>query len=239
MGTHYGPLAVLRRLSLVLGVVLSLAVVQATARAQDDEVAGDARGGYAWGDGGSGSAASTGEDPLRIQAFAGAGIGFRPLRNLDPPFLQDFIAPAYLDVGGAVFFPGTDLRHGAGLTFSTPLMDDPSGGQSTQAFTQWALTPSYHLLLPLRRWLSDIDEDILQIQGRVGVPIVLGPKLGDTSGVDVSVGVELGVALNVKILAGLGLYAEVQAGLYGGSSDTVHPVISVDGGFLFDYEVLP
>ena len=237
MGTHYGPLAVLRRLSLLVVVVSSLAVGSATARAQSDEVAGDARGGYAWGSGG-GSAAPAGEDPLRIQAFAGVGIGFRPLRNLDQPFDQEFLAPAYLDVGGAVFLPGGDLRHGAGLTLSAPIIDDPSGGVSTQAFTQWAFTPSYHLLLPLNRYLEDMQHDIIQLQGRVGVPLDVTSKLGD-SGVDFSVGLELGVAVHIKIFAGLGLYAEVQAGLYGGTNDTVHPLISVDGGLFMDYEVLP
>ena len=169
---------------------------------------------------------------------AGVGIGFRPLRNLDQPFDQEFLAPAYLDVGGAVFLPGGDLRHGAGLTLSAPIIDDPSGGVSTQAFTQWAFTPSYHLLLPLNRYLEDMQHDIIQLQGRVGVPLVVTSKLGD-SGVDFSVGLELGVAVHIKIFAGLGLYAEVQAGLYGGTNDTVHPLISVDGGLFMDYEVLP
>lgn len=243
MGTHYGPLAVLRRLSLLVVVVSSLAVGSATARAQSDEVAGDARGGYAWGSGG-GSAAPAGEDPLRIQAFAGFGAGVRPLRNLDQPFQQQFATPLYIDVGGAVFLPGGDLRHGAGLTVSTNVSDDPSSSDpmdavSTRALTQWSLTPSYHLLLPLWRWLPDMEHDILQIQGRLGVPLVVGSSLSGDGSVDFALGVEVGAAINWKLLAGLGVYAEIQATIYGGQSDTLHPVISMDIGLLFDYEVLP
>lgn len=231
-GCYYRPRAVLQR-CLIGCVALALASASASiVRAQDEEErAGDARGEYAWG------GPAEPEDPLRIMAYAGAGVGVRLLANLDPPFSQDFLAPAYVELGGAVFFPGAELRHGAGLNLATNVTSDGAGVGPAE---QWALTPSYHLLIPLRRLMPDLTHDWLQIQARVGIPIVLtSPALGERDGVNVSVGGELAAAVHFKFLAGLGLYVEVQAGIYGGSTNTVHPMLAFDGGLLFDYEVLP
>jgi hypothetical protein len=220
---------------LALVVLLASAGV---AHAQDDERPGQARSDYAWGGAGGADRAAEPDDPLRIQAWLGVGVGFRLLRNLDPPFIQDFIAPAFLDFGAAVFLPGGDLRHGVGLGVSTGLTRDQNHGVGPGE--QWAFTPSYHLLIPLRRLLDDRDHDLLQLQGRVGVPLVFSSPLADqNASVDFTLGLEVAAGLQVKFLAGLGLYFEVQAGFYGGSQATVHPIISVDGGLFFDYEVLP
>jgi hypothetical protein len=215
---------------------VALAVAVSTpASAQDDEAPGGSRGGYAWGEG---ARAAEPEDPLRIQAFMGVGLGFRLLRNIDSPFNQDFLAPPYLDLGGAVFFPGGDVRHGAGLTVTTNLTSDGTQAGGTQGFAQWSFTPSYHLLIPLRRLVPDLQHDWLQIQGHVGIPLVFGSALsGD--GIDFSIGAEVAAGVNFKFLAGLGVYLELGAAVYGGTGDTVHPVLSADAGFLFDYEVLP
>lgn len=214
-------------------MVLGFASGSAVSHAQDDEIAGDARSDYAWGDGGGGGA-SLPEDPLRIIAFAGVGGGFRLIQNLD--FKQDFSVPVYLDVGGAVFFPGGDIRHGVGLTLSTNLTSDASsavsGGQ------QWAIAPAYHIDLPLRRLLG-MEQDWLHLMGRFGLPIIVGAAYDGGGGTDVSLGVEVGASLIFKFLAGLGVYLEAQLGVYGGSEDTLHPIVTVDGGFVFDYEVLP
>lgn len=219
-----------------LSIFVSAASVSATARAQDGEEGGGE--GYAWGEGGGESSVrpTLSEDPLRIQAWAGAGVGFRPLRNIDPAFLQDFLAPPYVDFGAAVYFPGMEYHHGVGLNVSTGLMVDTAELAEVNAGAQWAFTPAYQILLPFQRLLG-MDSDMLQLQGHVGIPIVITAT--NHSGTAVSVGLELGVGFQFKFLAGIGLYAEVQADIYGGSNDTVHPIIAVDGGLLFDYEVLP
>jgi hypothetical protein len=224
--------------AIVICALICLVGAPALAQVEEDVGVEEPGGGegYAWGEGGA--RASDGEDPVRIQAWLGVGAGLRLLRNLDPPFQQDFLVPPYLDLGAAVFAPGTDIRHGGGLTLSMNLMQDVSNG--VLPGEQWAITPSYHLMIPLRRVLSDMQHDLVQLQGRVGVPIVLGTALGSASGgVDVSVGLELGVSAIVKFLAGLGVYLEVQFAIYGGTNNTVHPILTFDGGLVFDYEVLP
>lgn len=211
--------------------MLGLVVAPVASAQLDDERPGVSRG--------SSSEARPAEpdDPLRVIAFLGAGVGFRPVRNLD--FNQDFMAPPFLDLGAAVFLPGGDLRHGFGLGITTSLANDSQVFGSVAAFGQWGFTPSYHLVVPLRRLMPDLEHDWLHIQGRVGLPLVFSGEYGGGSGVDVSLGAEVAAALHFKFLAGLGLYAELTGAIYGGSNATVHPVLAADFGFLFDYEVLP
>lgn len=200
----------------------------------DDELAGESRVGRSWGEE---ARPTEPDDPLRIMAFLGAGVGFRPLRNLDPPFYQDFLAPAYVDLGAAVYLPGAEVRHGIGLTVTTAVSDDQRAG--VELLTQWVLTPSYNLLIPLRRIIPDMQHDLVHIQAHIGVPVVLGSPIGTTDGVEWTIGGELGIAGHFKFLAGLGAYVELNAAVYGGVRDTIHPVLGAEAGFLFDYEVLP
>jgi len=220
------------RLAWATALALSLAMTPALASAQDDQ--------YAWGgeEGGStGETAST-DDPIRIMGFLGGGIGFRLLRNLDSPFLQDFVAPAYLDVGGALYLPGRELRFGPGLTVSTNLSEG-AGNQGLAVASQWVITPSFNILLPLWRLMDGTDYDEVQIQIRAGIPLVIGQGLGDPNRVDFTFGGELGLAVHYKFLAGFGIYAEAQLVVVGGLRDTVHPLVTLDAGFMIDYEVLP
>ena len=218
-------------LACVAVLALGLATAPSPAAAQDE--------GYAWGEGGgsTGRAASS-DDPLRIMAYLGGGLGFRLLANLDPLFDHTFLAPAYLDLGAAVYLPGRELRHGVGLYLSTNLSAD-NGSNGQAPLTQWAITPSYQLLLPLWRLLEGMDRDELQVQLRFGIPLVFGQGLRDRSRVVFTLGGELAAAIHYKFLAGFGIYAEAQLDVYGGIADTVHPVIAIDAGFLIDYEVLP
>lgn len=220
-------------------VVAAVALTAApSARAQVDEESASGAGdeGYAWGSPGGNSVADSGEDPLRIQGYLGAGLGFRPLRNLD--FDQAFMSPAYLNLAGVVYLPGRELRHGVGLGISTTLSNDHGTG-GVRALQQWAFTPAYYLMVPLRRILPDMEQDLVQIYGHVGIPLVLSSAFGSNGGVNFSVGGELGAGANFKFLAGLGVYFGVQASVYAGSKNTFHPVISADAGLVIDYEVLP
>ena len=215
-----------------LWAVLSVIVLATTAaHAQDDEVAGNARGDYAWGaEGGAG--APLAEDPMRIMGYLGAGGGFRFVQNLD--FNQSFATPPYLDVGAALYFPGGDIRHGPAFFVSANLTGEFNAPGEPGAFQQWVLTPGYQILLTLQR-LLDMDHDWLQVQGRLGIPIALS---GQDDTVYVSPGVQLAAALQFKFLAGIGVYLEVEAAMFGGSSNTVHPILAADFGFMIDYEVL-
>lgn len=230
-GRRSVSLAVLRRTFTVWTVVVLCAAAPSAALAQDDELAGESRGDHAWGSGGT--AGALGDDPMRIMAYAGAGIGARLVRNIDPEFDHDFATPPYLDVGAALFFEGGDIRHGPAFFLSTNLIGEYNSG--VRGFRQWALTPGYQILVPFQRALG-MDHDWLHFQGRVGIPVTLS-GLGNS--VFVSPGVELAAALHFKFLAGLGLYLEVQGAMYGGFRNTVHPTVSADMGLLFDYEVLP
>ncbi|MBZ0115411.1 MAG: hypothetical protein K8H88_00345 [Sandaracinaceae bacterium] len=224
----------LRTTHFLIGFALILAFSGARASAQDDpEEAGRARGGYAWGEGPSGpSAVALGpEDPLRILAWAGAGLSVRLIKNLD--FGQDSqLAPGYLQLGGAVFFPGRDFRHGVGLGIAANLTADAS----VQPMTQWVLAPTYHVLVPLRYMLGDTTHDWLTLHGQLGVALGVSPAF--------AIGLTAGFGVIFKFLAGLGLYADLHFELYGGGADAlgnpaVHPIVSLDGGLVFDYEVLP
>lgn len=219
-------------ISLVLALAL-LGVSRADAQL-DPELASS--GGYAWGED---RASEEADDPLRIMAFAGAGFGLRLIRNIDPEFSQEFIAPFYLDLGAAVFLPGAEIRHGFGLALSTNLTaDTPSTPYASPALGQWLITPSYHFLIPLRRVIPELSHDWLHIQGRVGIPLVFSTNLqGDVA--TVTAGGELAAAFHFKFLAGLGLYVEANVSVFGGVNDTIHPLLGLDAGLLFDYEVLP
>lgn len=228
------------RQTFVISIVLAFAFVS-TARVHaqvDPELVGESPSdsGYAWGEG---ARPAEPEDPLRIMAFLGAGFGFRFIRNIDPEFQQEFLAPGYLDLGAAVFLPGAEIRHGFGLALSTNISPDVANATyASPVLGQWLVTPSYHFLVPLRRVLSDMDHDWVQLQGRVGVPIVFSTnRRGELS--TVTVGGEVAAAAHFKFLAGLGAYVEVGLAVFGGTNSTFHPVVGVDAGLLFDYEVLP
>jgi hypothetical protein len=204
--------------------------VQATPPEQ--EVAGQARTGYAWGEGeeaqASGPAAPPAHRYARIFASLGAGISFRLYYDDYPPanggLGQDPIAPAYLQLRGAYFFEGEgDFQHGVGLGVATNLVPDPPAYEvGFNAFAQWTIAPTYSL----RYWAADE----VQLIGSFGVPFALS---GDYQ----AIGLELTLGGIFKIFNGAGLYANVVVSTYFASF--VNPLISLDGGIVFDYELLP
>lgn len=215
-------------------------------------------GSYAWEAGG-------GVDPslptpathrfARLFLSVGVGITFRTLIYVDTlGHDPGGLAPLYLQLRGAYFFEGDgDFQHGIGLGIASNLGDDPPGsvfeggtpsvvnqvecdrlrsvgaGDGSEActpagialMTAWTLVPGYHV----RFWL----DDWFQLAGRIG--------FGVTAAELPNVGFELGVGAIAKIFAGLGLYAEVSFSTYFAAE--THPLVSLEGGVVIDYELLP
>lgn len=204
------------------------------AAAQDAEVAGQSRRGYAWGEAPSEDSHQD-SGPARhrfadVYASLGAGASIRLYYDDRLPseggLGQEFVAPAYLQLRGGFFFEGDgDLQHGVGLGLSTNLMADPQDSSIKEgffAFGQWTVSPQYLL----RVWLMDE----FQVLAHVGVPVAIG--------LDYTVlGAELGGAAVYKFLNGLGVYADLTFSTY--FAEFAQPLLSLDAGLVFDYEVLP
>jgi len=212
---------------------------RATDEATEEERAGHARGGsYAWGD------SSTDDVPThsgpethryaRVFGTVGAGITIRILEY--QPLAQSRLAPVYLQLRAGYFFEGDgDIQHGVGLGISTNLQVDGKPDyrltdgtlilQNINPLTTWTLTPQYLL----RAWFGDW----FQLIGRVGVSV--------TAATLPNWGFEIGVQPLLKILSGLGFYADISFSMFfsGEPEYGIHPLISIEGGVAIDFELLP
>lgn len=99
---------------------------------------------------------------------------------------------------------------------------------ATDGISQQVIAPSYALLVQpaARFWVG----------GRVGLPIVVQP--------DANVGLEVGAFAAVFATAGVALTAELVGSLFYGAATldaprTAIPVMGLQFGALFDYEVMP
>jgi hypothetical protein len=172
------------------------------------------------------SAAAQGEPvaaPARYLATWSLGAPLRLTQNED--YGQDALAPIFTDaLAGFVFESSARrFRHGAGLGVSVNLGDDGGYAEPIYAGEQIALMPAYLLY-------ADLGVDLFGV-GHLGVPIVI---TGGTTA-----GVELGAALGYRLLAGLGVFAELFADVFAGTGSTLHPTIGLELGIFLDYEVLP
>ncbi len=188
-----------------------------------DEAVGAPREGRAWG--GTGENNSSGSAGVRryarVLGLLGAGGTLRLIEYQN--LTQTRFAPGFLQLRGAFFFEGEgDIQHGAGLGISANLTGDGSRLSGIDPFAQWTLSPSYFL----RYWL----DDSWQVMGSVGVPIALSSSF-------TTIGGEINAYLMWKPFAGLGLYASIGYAMF--FANDVHPMLSADGGFVIDYEVLP
>jgi hypothetical protein len=162
------------------------------------------------------------EEPARYVATFSAGI---PLRlTTDDDFGQDTFAPVYTDLlAGYVFANQTGFRHGLGLGVSLNLTHDGGYSEPVYSAEQLGVMPAYLLY-------ADMGRDGFAL-GHLGVPFFV------TS--DRTFGVEAAGALGYRLLAGLGLFAELTFGAFVGAGSTLNPVVALEGGLFFDYEVLP
>jgi hypothetical protein len=125
----------------------------------------------------------------------------------------------YLDLSlGVAFGPPDGLQHGAQVSFLT----------ATDGIAQQVLGLYYAALFP-------VGEHAI-LRGRAGVPFVLGP--------DPTMGLEAAAGGAWLFTGGIGASAELVGSLFYGAatpdrSKTTIPVIALQVGAWFDYEVLP
>jgi hypothetical protein len=180
----------------------------------------------------SDGAASPIRTPLPVGAtydfFGGLALG-RGVRFNDPFRLRTelgesaeslSLTASYLDahVGAVVGGGGGVLSHGVAVHGSFALGGVP----------QEVLTPSYVLLArPSPRWGA---------LARAGIPIVVEP--------DLSAGLEAAAGGVFYVTAGVGITASVVGSLFFGAATldtgrTSIPILSFEGGAIYEFEVLP
>jgi hypothetical protein len=159
--------------------------------------------------------------PERYVALASVGAPLRLTRDVDLD--QSAFAPIYTDVVGGYVLSGEHVRHGVGLGLSLNLTKDGGFTEPVGPAEQFALAPEYLLYV-------DLGSDALLL-GQAGLPIVL---TGSTT-----VGLALSAALGYRLLAGMGMFAELGFETFVGVSSRLHPSVSLELGLFLDYEVLP
>jgi len=169
--------------------------------------------------------------PMRIVGRLGVGGALRLVSHDD--FQQDTLAPSYLNLQGQLVLPlaGT-LRHSVLVGASTNLESDGSFVTGVDPFQQWVIEAGYGLHVPFGRpgaptWV---------VGGHVSAALVASP--------DLTWGFEVGGDAAYHFLAGLGVYAELAVGTYFGAEDrfgnlTANPLLALEVGLTWDYEVLP
>ena len=176
-----------------------------------------------------GRAPSTPLPPLGggYRLMAGMGVG-RGIRFDNPYRLQTelghdaeslSLTATYVDVSVAALLAGGErVFHGVTV----------HGSFALDGITQEVITPSYLLMLrPVPRWA---------LLGRAGLPIVVEP--------DANVGFELAGGGVFYVTAGLGITASLVGSLFFGagtldSARPAIPILSMEVGAVYDYEVLP
>jgi len=175
-----------------------------------------------------------------VFASAGAGGTLRMLAHADvcdpgvPGREGCRFSPAYLQLQAGYLFDSREtFQHGAGLGIGSNLAPDGTTGEGIDPFGQWVLSPRYLF----RLWLSDW----FQVMAAVGVPLSFTAVSGNAARESFAFnwGAELQAGAVFKFLHGLGIYAAANAAMWVGSADSIWPTVSVEGGLVFDYEVLP
>ena len=176
----------------------------------------------------SAAAQAGGGSPARAPALPhavatwSAGI---PLRLATHEQLdQSAFAPAYVDLlGGYVLAGHGRIRHGAGLGLSLNLSEDGGFTEPVRIYEQFVIMPSYLMLVDLGPKLFGL--------GHAGIPINVHRGT--------SFGFEAAFALGYHLLSGWGAFAEAGVDTFVGTGATLDPLLSLEAGIFFDYEVLP
>lgn len=158
----------------------------------------------------------------RILGTLSAGLPLRLRR--DRNFGQGRLGPRFVDGSASYFWLSHGrLQHGPGLGISLNLSGDGGFFQPVDPWTQWVLAPTYSALWAL-------EDDLLGI-AHLGLPVAFAA--------DKSIGLELAIGGVYKLLAGLGLFAELGVTTFGGAGGTLHPMLTAELGLAIDHEVLP
>jgi hypothetical protein len=161
--------------------------------------------------------------PARYLTQLSSGL---PLRlNLHEDLGQDRVAPAFAQVGLGYLLPAVArYHHGFALSAAMNLSRDGGYAEPVYAGEQLVLTPSY---------LGSVDvyRDV-PLYAHLGLPILVGAG-------GRSFGLEVGAALGYRLLAGAGLFAQLDLDSFVGSRATLDLIASVSLGVVLEYEVLP
>jgi hypothetical protein len=158
-------------------------------------------------------------DPARLLLLGSAGVALR--LTVNDEYAQERWAPAFGNVLIGYALPGDRFRHGFGLGVSWNFSHDGGYTDPVYAGDQIALMPAY---LAYYKFNTDVFA-----LGHAGVPILVrgGPAAG----------FELGAALAYRVLAGAGVFAQLDLAAYG--AGTFSLLASLELGVVIDYEVLP
>jgi hypothetical protein len=160
-------------------------------------------------------------EPPRYVALASAGI---PLRlTVQEDFGQERLGASFVDLLVGYVLPGASYRHGFGLGVSWNLSHD--GGYVAPIYTadQVVIMPAYLGYVPFSR-------DFVML-AHLGVPIVVSGGVGP--------GLEIGSAFVFHLLAGAGIFAEVDLSGFAAGDASVSVLASLEAGIAINYEVLP
>jgi len=161
--------------------------------------------------------------PARYLATLSLGAPLRLVQEED--FGQELRGPLFTDVfAGYVFASAARaFRHGVAVGASINLSDDGGYAEPVYAGEQLTLMPAYMLY-------ADLGRDVFG-KAHLGIPIAI------TGGA--TAGAELAAALGYRLLAGLGLFAELFTDVFAGSGSKLHPTVGLELGLFLDYEALP
>jgi hypothetical protein len=152
----------------------------------------------------------------------GRGLRFNNPYRLETPLGDTAeslsLAATYLDLGLALLIGERGFRHGALL----------GGGVALQGIGQFVLTPSYLAQFGVT--------EMLDLRGRVGVPIVVAP--------DSTLGLEAGFGSSMALAYGVGVLVELVGSVFFGAatdqtSITTIPMLSLQVGLFFEHQVSP
>lgn len=214
----------------------------------EHEEAGQARGGYAWGEAPVDEAGRPTAPVYRRYGTVFAHVGFggtirivahADTCNPDEPGREGCrFSPAYMELrAGYMFETDSILQHGVGLGISTNLAADGTRPRGIDPGNQWVFAPAYYA----RLWL----DDWFQLLGHVGVPLsianVTSCRGTSCESLDAAFNwaIEVGIDGVLKVLTGLGIYAGAMLDFWFANVSSSWPSVSFQAGLVFDYEVLP
>jgi hypothetical protein len=147
-----------------------------------------------------------------------------PLRlTVQEDYGQKRLGASYVDLLAGYVLQGGSYRHGFGIGVSWNLSHD--GGYVAPIYTgdQIVIMPAYLGYIPLSR-------DFVML-GHLGLPIAVRGGVGP--------GLEIGSSFLFHLLAGAGIFAEIDLTGFAAGDAGVSLLASLEAGIAINYEVLP